>query len=142
MFDRYEGSRGSQFLDYISKDIKSRNSKNSNVEFFLFRVGIFQVTSHLIIPMLIFFHRLRSLDQEKEQVCWGIVQHQNMLRVWGSLGRNYSKTVMLIMTISSQLREKSRQSRRIVLVLRQLWILMRKLGSRICITRWWGCIKM
>ena len=142
MFDRYEGSRGSQFLDYISKDIKSRNSKNSNVEFFLFRVGIFQVTSHLIIPMLIFFHRLRSLDQEKEQVYWGIVQRRNMLRVWGSSGRNSSRTVMLIMTISSQLRGKSRQRRRIVLVLRQLWILMRKLGSRICITRWWGCIKM
>jgi hypothetical protein len=29
--DRYEGVRGSQFLDYISKELKHRASKNAHV---------------------------------------------------------------------------------------------------------------
>ena len=103
LMDRYDHGRGSQFLDFISKEIKGKSSKNSNVMGQLFRVETFLAINHLIEEeSMISFHRLRSQSQEEEQVWSETVRLQSMRKVWASLERISSRIVMSIMTIKTQ----------------------------------------
>ena len=102
LIERYDPGRGSQFLDFISKEIKGKQSKNSNVDRLIFRVGTFRVTNHRIEELMISFHRLSSPSQEEEQVWFETVRRQSMLRVWVNSERTSSRIVMLIMITKKQ----------------------------------------
>ncbi len=35
IYDRYDGNKGNQFFEYVSKEFKARTSKNTNVTLYL-----------------------------------------------------------------------------------------------------------
>lgn len=97
-------------MEFISREMQGRTSKNRNVVIVLFRAEYFPIVKHPIIstPQK-YTHNPKFLNQEEVPVSSKIAQSPNTLKVWANLERISLRKQQQIFMTPKMIKEKQHQ---------------------------------